>query len=211
MADFKSKNNIKPSTDHLDEPNNFISSLRQNPQTLLLLGLFLAGLFLLALGAGLFLFRGSTPSDDIKIISTESETEGEIVVHIDGAIEKAGVYKLPKDVRVSDAVSAAGGLTADADQSRINLAAKLADGQKIYIAKVGENIQGQSLTGSAATGLINMNTATEAQLDTLPGVGPVTAQKIIASRPYSSLEELLSKKAVGRSTFEKIKDLVTVY
>lgn len=180
-------------------------------------GLFFAGLFLLAVGGGIFLFRGSTSSDDIEIISAsqgEALQGKKVVVHVDGAVAKPGVYELPSDARVSDAVSVAGNLAQDADMSRINLAAKVADGQKIYIPKVGESVRGDtgttSITGTTG-GLININTASEGELDTLPGVGPVTAQKIIASRPYSSPEDLLTKKAVGNSVYEKIKDLVTVY
>ncbi|OGE13976.1 hypothetical protein A3G14_03855 [Candidatus Curtissbacteria bacterium RIFCSPLOWO2_12_FULL_38_9] len=157
-------------------------------------GMFLFGLFLLAFGVGTFALKDSGEDDAIKIISVEQgDPLNKIIVHVDGAVNKPGVYELTIDSRVNDLVAAAGGLTEDANTQAINLAAKLSDGQKAHIAS------------------INVNTASEAQLDTLPGVGPVTAGKIIASRPYSSVEELLSKKAVGRATFDKIKDLVTVY
>ena len=183
---------------------------------LLVFGLFFAGLFLLAVGGGIFLFRNSNSRDDIEIISAsqgEALQGQRIVVHFDGAVEKPGVYEMSADSRVSDAVSASGGLSDSADMLRINLAAKLADGQKIYIPKVGESdVKGVGVgeAGIGSTGLININTASESQLDTLPGIGPVTAQKIIASRPYSSLEELLSKKAVGQSVYGKIKELITI-
>lgn len=197
----------------LQEENSFGQDQRLK---LAVVGLFFVGLFLLALGAGFFLFRGSTPDDDIEIISaSQGEVlQGKIVVHVDGAVERPGVYELTSESRVSDAVSASGGLSQEADMSRINLAAKVADGQKIYIPKVGEDVKGStSITSTTSTtgDLININTASESQLDTLPGVGPVTAQKIIASRPYSQPEDLLVKKAVGQSTFEKIRDLITVY
>lgn len=179
-------------------------------------GLFFAGLFLLAVGGGIFLFRNSSSvNDDIEIISADSrsQTAGKIMVHVDGAVGKPGVYELSSDSRVSDAVSAAGNLAQDADMTKVNLAAKVTDGQKIYIPKIGEQSAGgsQSTAGDSTSALVNINTATESQLDTLPGVGPVTAQKIIASRPYSTPEELLTRKAVGQSVFEKIKDLITVY
>ena len=181
---------------------------------LLVFGLFFTGLFLLAIGAGIFFFRNSSTNDDIQIISSDSQsqTAAKIVVHVDGAVLNPGVYEMSESARVSDAVSASGGLSDSADMTKINLAAKVADGQKIYIPKVGESdVKGVGVgdAGSGSTGLVNINTATESQLDTLPGVGPVTAQKIIASRPYSSPEELLTKKAVGQSVYEKIKDLVT--
>ena len=105
----------------------------------------------------------------------------------------------------------AGGLTDDANTDSLNLAAKLSDGQKVYLPRIGESATSGQVVGETSSGLINVNTASEAQLDTLPSVGPVTIGKIIASRPYSSPEELLSKKAVGSATYNKIKDLITVY
>src|SRR3989338_2411148 len=176
-------------------------------------GMFLFGLFLLAFGVGTFALKDSGEDDAIKIISVEQgDPLNKIIVHVDGAVNKPGVYELTVDSRVNDLVAAAGGLTEDANTQAINLAAKLSDGQKAHIASINDPVSIKNPdTGSGVTGLINVNTASEAQLDTLPGVGPVTAGKIIASRPYSSVEELLSKKAVGRATFDKIKDLVTVY
>ena len=180
---------------------------------LAVVGLFFGGLFLLAVGSGIFLFRNSKSSDDIQIISEDSDNQSaaKIVVHVDGAVAKPGVYELSAGARVSDAVSAAGNLAKDADMAKVNLAAKVSDGQKIYVPKIGEQSAGgsQSTAGDSTSALVNINTASENQLDTLPGVGPVTAQKIIASRPYSSPEELLTKKAVGQSVYEKIRDLIT--
>src|SRR3972149_6243277 len=186
---------------------------RQNQRLrLTVVGFFFAGLFLLALGAGLFLFRGTTADKDIEIISAaDSKSVGEIVVHVDGAVTRPGVYQVKTDSRVNDAISAAGGLSGNADQSKINLAAKITDGQKIYVFAQGENTGTTSIKGiTSITGsdLININTASESELDKLPGIGPVTAQKIITSRPYSSLEELLTKKAVSSSVYEKIKGLI---
>ena len=190
---------------------------RQDLARLATFGLFFAGLFLLAVGSGIFLFRNSESTEDIQIISQDSQNQsaGKIVVHVDGAVAKPGVYELVSDARVSDAVSAAGGLSESADMVRVNLAAKVTDGQKIYIPSFAEVSEGkpfgQSVAGNSTSALVNINTAAESQLDTLPGVGSVTAQKIIASRPYGSPEELLTKKAVGQSVYEKIKDMVTVY
>lgn len=189
-----------------------------------IVGLFFLGLFLVAVGLGLWILRGQGQGqDDIQIISADESTgSGEIVVHVDGAVVRPGVYQLKSDTRVVDAVGAAGGLKADADESRVNLAAKVVDGQKIYVARVGESVSlpagkaGQSIGGSASrqvggavSALININNASQAELEELPGVGPVTASKIIASRPYSAPEDLLVKKVVSRSVFEKIKDLIS--
>lgn len=170
---------------------------------------FFLGLFLLAIGAGLFFFKNQS-SDEIQIISAGKGTEqGLAVIHVDGAVVKPGVYRLREDARVETAIAAAGGLASDADQSRINLAAKVTDGQKIYIPKIGESVS-SSIDGSVSR-LININVATQAELEELPGIGPITAQKIIASRPYSGVGDLLTKKVVNRSVFEKIKDKITVY
>ena len=196
--------------------NSRLGEFLSNKINLAVVGLLFVGLFLLAFGAGMFLLRGSS-KDDIKIISSEesaSSKAGEIIVHVDGAVKNPGIYKLAADSRVNDAVVAAGGLSQDADSARINLAAKLSDGTKVYIPSHNDPVSSGSagsVAGEVAASLININTATEAQLDSLPSIGPVTAQKIIASRPYSAKEELLSKKAVGSATYDKIKDLITVY
>lgn len=123
---------------------------------------------------------------------------------------KPGVYEVSADSRVNDAVVAAGGLSADADRGRVNLAAKIVDGQKVFIPKVGEASSfAEAGTLGASTALINVNSASQAELEKLPGIGPVTAQKIINLRPYNGVSELLSKKAVSTSVYDKIKDLVT--
>jgi competence protein ComEA len=202
----------KSDQEHEDD-FNFLK-LFSNKITVAVFALFLIGLFMLAFGVGIFLLKGSGSGDDIRIITADEEQSGKIIVHIDGAVNVPGVYEVASDARVNDLVTTAGGLSEDADVEKINLAAKLNDGQKIYLPQVGENVQGTSTGstgGTVSTGLINVNTASEAQLDTLPGVGPVTAGKIIASRPYNAVEDLLSKKVVGRATYDKIKDSITVY
>lgn len=176
---------------------------------LLAVGIFLVGLFVLALGAGLFFFKNSE-GEDVQIISAsqgEALQGSEVIVDVGGAVITPGIYRLSSSLRVDDAIKAAGGLADGADIAKMNLAAKISDGQKIFVPEKGE----QSATGnqqSTINNLVNINSATEKDLDTLPGVGPVTAQKIIAGRPYSSLNDLLAKKAVSGSVYEKIKDLV---
>lgn len=200
---------------------------------------FLLGVFVLAVGAGLFIFRGS--GSEVKVISSESSSGStielsEIIVDVGGAVNRPGVYSLRADSRVNDAVIAAGGLTVDADQSRVNLAAKVGDGQKVFVPPKSQQLtpritsgqaidpstssglsnspfdssQGKQLTNIQDSALVSINYATEKELDTLPGVGPVTAGKIINGRPYSSIDELLNKKVVTRSVFEKIKDQITI-
>ena len=136
-----------------------------------------------------------------------------ITIDVEGAVVQPGIYRLPREARVADALLAAGGLTEEADTDRIagtiNRAAKLSDGGKLYFPKKGDSGFSSSSSvsnPSALSNLVSINFGTQSDLESLPGIGPVTAKKIIASRPYQTLEELVSKKAVGQSLFEKIKE-----
>jgi len=178
--------------------------------------LILALIGLLFIGAGLSISKFATNRSEPKFISAENETGesgGEIKIDIAGAVNKPGIYSLSNGSRIGDAVEKASGFSAEADSAwiaqNLNLAAKLTDGQKIYIPRAGEAVSGTAT--SSVSGKININNASSEQLDTLPGIGPVTAQKIISGRPYSSIQELLSKKAVGVATFEKIKDKISTF
>lgn len=150
----------------------------------------------------------------------ETTRSAMLVVEVVGAVARPGVYELPPGSRVADAIAAAGGYAADVDpralEARLNLAAKLQDGQVIRVPRrgdAGSSGLGPVTDGASTTGPIDLNTATAEQLDGLPGVGPVTAQKIIASREqkaFTSVEELLSRKLVSAATMAKIRSLVTV-
>ncbi len=127
---------------------------------------------------------------------------------------------MPQQSRIQDSLVAAGGLSAQADRvyisKNLNLATKLTDGAKVYIPFAGEAVgNGQALNSSSSvdtvSGLINVNTSSQVGLESLPGIGPVTAQKIIAGRPYGSIQELLNKKIVGVKVFDQIKDKITAY
>lgn len=157
------------------------------------------------------------PSSSAKQNPTEAKT---IFIDIEGAVLRPGVYKLPQDSRIQDAFIAAGGLASSADRNfvskNINLAIKLSDGAKIYIPSIGELVSGSGALNASSQGeivgsLVNINSSSQSQLETLPGIGPVTAQKIIAGRPYSSVDELLNKKIVGSKVFGQIKDKITIY
>lgn len=194
------------------------------PITLILLGAIL-------IGAGVLYAKDRYISnqDKIEVIegTTEAQTQGsELVVEISGAIEKPGVYKLQNGSRIEDLLIASGGLSGDADRDwvgkTINRASKLTDGQKVYIkanehsdissAKISEGSNGSAdVRGSGIETLVNINTASTKELEDLPGIGPVYAQSIIEHRPYSSVEELLSKDALKKSVYEKIKSSVGVY
>jgi competence protein ComEA len=146
-------------------------------------------------------------------------TDTPIVVHITGAVPRPGVYALPQGARVQDAISAAGGFLADADKSGINLARALEDGEQLDIPLVeGASLvlptPGVEVVDPAEIELININTASQAELETLPGIGPTTAQKIIEFReengPFQTIEDIVKVSGIGPGTFEKIKDLITV-
>ena len=178
---------------------------------------------------------GSGPSSDAGAGTGRSEGTAttavatEVVVHVAGAVVSPGVRRLPPGSRVIDAVDAAGGALADADLPRINLAAPLVDGQQVYVPKPGEQPPlaagagvPEPTTGGAAAGpggsvpgaLVDLNTATAEQLDTLPGVGPSTAAAIIAHRdqngPFTSVDQLLDVRGIGEAKLEQLRDLVSV-
>ncbi len=166
-------------------------------------------------GAALILFglvypRLTQPRPEVTLEEGTVTTQ-EISVDIAGAVNQPGVYQFKSGARLSEAIAAAKGLSSKVDLSwvakNLNLASKLSDEQKIYVPFQGEAVLGSSKT---STGLININTANATELDTLPGVGEVTAGKIIANRPYEKIEDLKTKKAVGNATFEKIKGLISV-
>ena len=173
------------------------------------------GLVLVVLG--LFQLMSGKESRSPLVLEEEEGKEQEIVIDIGGAVIKPGVYKLTQDSRTVDALAAAGGLSEDADrvwvEKNINLAGKLSDGLKIYIPRAGEEILSGSSQSSQSQGtsgpVLNINTASMSDLEALPGIGEVTANKIIGARPFSSPEELLNRKVVGQATYEKIKDLIS--
>lgn len=140
----------------------------------------------------------------------------EVVVHVDGAVERPGVYSLAGEtVRICDAVDAAGGLAPDADTSSINLAQPITDGMKVHIPTFDEVERGAvQESGSAEGGLINLNTATVEELMQLPGIGEHTAQAIIDDRsrygPYASVDDLLRVSGIGEKKLEKIRSYVCV-
>ena len=140
-----------------------------------------------------------------------------VTVHVVGEVRHPGVYRLPGGSRAADAVAAAGGLLGPADQTAVNLARVVADGEQIAVPREGEAGSAGAAMGGAAgaarPGKIDLNTAGEAQLDTLPGVGPATAAKIVSDRaengPFRTVDDLLRVPGIGPSKFDSLKDLVT--
>lgn len=145
-------------------------------------------------------------------------TDTPIVVQITGAVPRPGVYAFPHGARVQDAISAAGGFLAEADKTGINLARVLEDGEQIDIpfgegASIVIPTPGEEIVTSS-TELININTASQAELESLPGIGPTTAVKIIdyreANGPFLNPEDIINVSGIGPGTYERIKDLITV-
>lgn len=145
------------------------------------------------------------------------QTQKLLSVDVSGAVSKPGVYKLADGSRIEDAVKAAGGFAADANQEYIskslNMAQKLSDGSKVYVPAAGEQATWEVGFDSSQVKVnkVNINTASQSELEALPGIGPVTASKIISDRPYQSAEDLLNKKVIGKAIFEKIKDQLVLY
>lgn len=145
----------------------------------------------------------------------ETATPALVVVHVDGAVGAPGVYELAAGSRVGDAVELAGGLTEKADTSTLNLALVLTDGEKVYVPEEGEAAP-QVTTGetSSSGGLININTATADELETLPGVGEATAAAIIEDResngPFSAPEDLMRVSGIGEKKFARIEGMICV-
>jgi competence protein ComEA len=166
---------------------------------------------------------------DAEVAGTQSASLKTLTVDVEGAVVNPGIYTLPASARVEDAIQAAGGIGRSADDAyvakNINRAMKVADGMKVYIPTLDETSYngdsyvrpsgtsynlGNGTDGQSQNTLISVNMASKDELDLLPGVGPVTAQKIIDNRPYATLDDLVTKKAIGPSLFEKLKNQLSL-
>jgi competence protein ComEA len=144
-------------------------------------------------------------------------TAAEVVVAVEGKVGKPGVVRLPAGARVADALAAAGGARAGVDVALLNLARKVVDGELILVGVTpppGSTVAAGPAAPAAAGGPVNLNTATLADLDTLPGVGPVLAQRIIDARTaqggFRAVSDLRKVEGIGSARYEQLKDLVTV-
>jgi competence protein ComEA len=179
----------------------------------ILFGLFIAALIWIV---------SRNPSGE-AVILRPAPTETPVIVYITGAVPRPGIYALPEGSRVQDGIAAAGGFLAEAERTGINLAAFLIDGEELDIPFV----EGASpvlptpiennpvLPGSGSSSeLIDINIASSAELETLPGIGPTTAQKIIEYRQtngaFVSIEDIINVSGIGPGLYERIKDLITV-
>lgn len=183
---------------------------------ILILILFAGGVIFLGVGLIQMYASKKVSVDFQKAEEVGSVSEAKIMVDVSGQVLNPGVYSLSSSSRIQDALIAAGGLSQDADRVYIerymNLAQKVTDGAKIYIPRQNESIEQAStqVAGTSTEGLVSVNSATQSELEELPSIGPVTAEKIISGRPYSSVEELKTKQIVGEKTFEKIKDSLSL-
>jgi competence protein ComEA len=150
---------------------------------------------------------------------------GEVVVHVSGAVRRPGLLTLPAGARVGDAIEAAGGPTEDADVDRLNLARPLQDGEHVHLPRHGEELPrsadppagggtGADASGTDAAGRIDLNRASAAELETLPGIGPAKASAIVSHRdehgPFRTPGDLRAVPGIGEKTFQRLADLVTV-
>jgi len=149
--------------------------------------------------------------------SAPSGAPDRVAVHVAGRVRHPGLVRLPAGSRVQDAVRAAGGATSGADLDAINLARKLTDGEQVLVPGPGDPapqpVPGAITPPGAPAAPLDLNTATVEQLDTLPGVGEVTAGRIVAYRtahPFTAVDELLEVPGIGQRRFDQLKDLVTV-
>jgi competence protein ComEA len=140
-----------------------------------------------------------------------------VAVHVAGRVRRPGLVRLPAGSRVQDAIAAAGGATSGADLDAVNLARRLTDGEQVRVPGPGDPAPppapGVAAGPATPSAPLDLNTATVEQLDTLPGVGEVTAGRIIAYRsahPFTSVDELLEVPGIGQRRFDQLKDLVTV-
>ncbi len=171
------------------------------------------------IGADPFATASALPSASSS--GTDRQDDG-LIVDVEGAVAEPGIRRLPAGARVADAISAAGGYAPDADLMAsahgLNLAATLADGDQVYVPRIGETATaggsgGTGAGGGGGSGLVNLNSASTEELDALPGIGPATVAKILAARseqPFRTLDELVDRKVLTTAQLADIRDLVTV-
>ncbi|MDP8987994.1 MAG: helix-hairpin-helix domain-containing protein, partial [Actinomycetota bacterium] len=154
------------------------------------------------------------PDDPAATTTTTTAPPGEVLAHAAGAVRVPGVYRLDSAARVVDLVEAAGGTLEDSDLDRLNLAAPLTDGERVYVPRVGEAAPLADAAGGVdeATGLVDVNTAGAEQLEALPGVGPATAKAILDERArrgrFATVDDLLDVRGIGPAKLEALRDQV---
>jgi competence protein ComEA len=201
----------------------------------LAVGLVAAGLLCFAVAAWLLLGapgEAPAPAEGEVAVSMSPAVQAspspvvtaDLVIDVQGAVKRPGVVLLPPGARVADALSAAGGYSRQADLNAaaagLNLAALLTDGAQVYVPIIGAPTAGGgggtggggTTSGGGGSTVVNVNTATPEELEALPGIGPVTVQKIVAARaqqPFATVDEMVEREVIDRGQLEDIRDLVT--
>jgi competence protein ComEA len=178
---------------------------------------------LMGLAASGILWLAASPPRGQAVTLRPAPTAVPLAVQVSGAVVRPGVYELPPGSRVKDAIDAAGGFLAEADTGKINLAALLEDGQELIVPDVFGNTGGagdEVIAEEDATDtetpdyLIDINYATAEELETLPGIGPTLAMRIVQYReehgPFQTIEDIMNVSGIGQATFEAIKDYIYV-
>ena len=177
-------------------------------------------LYIVVGGLGVFLMLVALIINYVKkppaanqAVFTQPGISQKVKVDIEGAVEQPGIYEMENDSRIQDVLITAGGMTPKANRTyvsqNINLAQKVYDGLKIYIPEINSNLTNLSNSPNLSN-LVNINTGTPSQLDTLPGIGEATAKKIIDGRPYQNISQLIEMHIVTQSVYTKIKDLISL-
>jgi competence protein ComEA len=172
----------------------------------------------LALAALAFATRpGSSGAIDVRLpeAATATPGDGQIKAYITGAVQRPGVYTVRSGDRVADLVEAAGGPTDDADTSAVNFARRIRDEDQVIVPRRGEVLASPVPIGGTAARRIDINSATSATLETLPGIGPTRARNIVESRakdgPFTTTTELVKRKLLPQSVYDGIKELIDVH
>lgn len=174
------------------------------------------GLVVLSGAVGLGIMRGQAqPTQTVQVDASDEGvvTGGELYVHVLGEVARPGLYVLEPDARVVDAIAAAGGTLDDADLQAVNLARPLSDGEQLIVPAVGAAPEGGEGT-PVGDGLVDLNNADQAALETLPRIGPALAQRIIDWREtngrFASVDDLLAVPGIGEKLLAGLRDLVRV-
>lgn len=176
-------------------------------------------LLALAVTVGIGVLKGSAAPTESVVLDEDPVTAPapELYVHVFGAVADPGLYVLREGARIVDVIAAAGGMLDGADEAAVNLARPVADGEQLYVPTVGESAVAGAAPGAgpvAGDGRINLNTATEAEFDTLPRIGPAMARRIIewreANGRFTTVEDLLAVPGIGDKMLESLRDLVTL-
>ena len=190
---------------------------------------------LMLLFIGFYIIRKANSSEYIELETEENEAEEnnilkeqiiekEIIIHVTGAVKNQGIIKINEGARIADVIDAAGGTTNEADLSKINLAYEVKDAQKIYVPNINDEIDIESVMQEAGEnvlednggkiGKVNINTASQTELETLSGVGPSTALKIINYREenggFEKIEDIKNVPGIGDLKFESLKESICV-